>query len=161
MSTLIDLNGETFGRLTVVTRAINDEHGNTQWRCRCTCGNRCTVRASSLTGGRTHSCGCDRDTSATKHGMSRTPEYRAWCSMRQRCENSGHPDYPAYGGRGITVDPRWDDFLTFLADMGPRPHGTSLDRIDNERGYGPGLCRWATPTEQARNRRPPTRRVKP
>lgn len=83
----------------------------------------------------------------------RHPLYRVWVQMRQRCTNPKCPSYPDYGGRGIGFDPRWNDFATFLADMGERPPGTSLDRKDNDAGYFPDNCRWATHQEQQQNRR--------
>ena len=90
----------------------------------------------------------------TKHGMSRTGMYKAWTQMLQRCNNPNTKEFPAYGGAGIRVCERWYDFENFLADMGARPEGTSLDRIDGTRGYEPGNCRWATAKEQLANRRP-------
>lgn len=91
-----------------------------------------------------------------RHGMHKSPEYQAWLDMRRRCGNPTHKDYRHYGGRGITVCPAWlQSFNTFLADMGSRPTGLTLERIDNDRGYEPGNCKWATRKEQRHNSRPP------
>ena len=89
-----------------------------------------------------------------QHRMYGTPTYRSWASMIQRCTNEKRHNYAYYGGRGITVCVRWRDFDAFLADMGERPDGTTLDRIDNEGNYEPGNCEWATPKQQSNNRRP-------
>ena len=92
-----------------------------------------------------------------KHGMSRpasrAPEYRSWESARSRCRNPRNPDYAYYGARGISVDPRWDSFVVFFADMGPRPAGTTLDRKDTNGNYEPGNCRWANDSVQGCNKR--------
>jgi len=103
--------------------------------------------------GNTSSCGCLQREAVTKHGQAGTPEYQAWNSCRNRCNNPSYQGYADYGGRGIAVCDRWDDLENFLADMGPRPKGCSLDRIDNELGYSPENCKWSTQSEQGRNRR--------
>jgi hypothetical protein len=157
-----DLAGIRFGRLVAVAVAGRDKHGSVRWRFRCDCGAETTVTGSEVTRGKTRSCGCLavdalRDRSS-KHGElvagGRTPEWDAWASMRARCENKEHAAYARYGGRGITVCEAWSSFEAFLRDMGRRPtSGHSLDRINNDDGYGPTNCRWATKREQNRNRR--------
>jgi hypothetical protein len=116
--------------------------------CRCECGTEREIYRSSLLRGLSKSCGrC-----GSRHFMTDSPEWKSWQGMRQRCDNPLHDAYTRYGGRGITYDPRWADFKAFFEDMGKRPSGTSLDRINNDVGYSKENCRWATQKEQASNR---------
>ena len=142
MPRFIDLTGQKFGRLLVIAQASRGACGQIRWVCLCDCGTETIVLGGSLRWGDTKSCGCwHREamaTKATKHGRSGSPEYRSWSMMLNRCRNPKNKDFARYGGRGIAVCERWQDFELFLADMGPRPSkGHSIERVDGDEGYGP------------------------
>jgi hypothetical protein len=156
--------GERVGRLTIIEVADLTDEGR-WYRCRCACGNETTVRGKSLARGNTRSCGCLKREQTTAMGKAQathghtvghkpTPTFNSWSSMRDRCRRATSSNYANYGGRGISVCDRWaNSFANFLADMGERPAGMTLDRIDPLGNYEPGNCQWSTPIEQARNRR--------
>jgi len=156
--------GARYGRLLVEVACDRTNAGKKLWRCVCDCGNVTHVPSGHLNSGHTQSCGClSRETARSnrlaeqKHGAAKnaspTPTYVSWLSMRKRCLSPVNKDYPGWGGRGICIAPEWDDFSSFLADMGERPPGTSLDRIDNNGDYCKENCRWATAKQQGRNQR--------
>lgn len=155
---MADLTGQRFGRLTVLEPVTG--RGRTKWRCRCDCG-RTTVVGSAhhLTSGNTKSCGCLHDDKARErhlqHGGKGTRLYNIWKNMRQRCKNPRATDYNLYGGRGISIDPLWDDFGVFRdwALSNGYTDELTLDRINPDGDYAPNNCRWATWTEQRHNQR--------
>lgn len=151
----VDLRGFKTSRLTVLEYAGLTYDGYASWKCSCKCGNIKIIRASSIKQGQP-SCGCLQKELAraqTKHRKCGTKTYTSWCSMRSRCNKKTHTNYPDYGGRGITVCDRWNVFANFYEDMGDYPSDKSLDRKDNNKGYTPDNCRWATRKQQQRNMR--------
>lgn len=158
MSHLVDLKNKVFGRLLVLKKG-ETKRGRAYWICRCECGKQTSVLAYYLKTTHTQSCGCLKNLSHTlKHGFCKgqrnKPEYESWNKAKRRCFNKSDKAYLRYGGRGITMSEKWSkDFLEFYKDMGQKPNGSSLDRINNNGNYEPGNCRWATPKEQSRNRR--------
>lgn len=146
--------GDRFSELEVVAEDGRNKHGAVMWVCLCSCGKTSRVQSGSLTSGNTKSCG-HLSPVQKKHGGKTDVEYHVWSTINQRCCNPKHHKYSNYGGRGITFCDRWKaDYAAFLRDMGRRPFpGAQIDRIDNNKGYEPGNCRWVTPTQNARNRR--------
>jgi hypothetical protein len=144
--------GQVFGKWTVICEAI-PENGHTRWICQCECGLKNWVYTNALKKGTSKGClKCSKG--STKHNMSHTKTYSTWVQMIERCHNQEHPFYKWYGERGIYVCKEWiKSFSNFLKDMGEKPEGLTLDRIDNESGYHKDNCRWTTRKEQQRNRR--------
>lgn len=167
MPNFITLLGKRFGRLTVIKRADVAIGSRVKWECLCECGGTKTTASDALIMGKTKSCGClQREATAAanvtriKHGHARnhkpSPEWRSWKSMLDRCSLPSMPNYHLYGGRGITVCEQWrskDGFAQFFRDVGARPAGHSLDRINSDGNYEPGNTRWATAKQQSNNRR--------
>lgn len=148
--------GETFGLLTLTgIAAVREDRGRVVGEFECDCG-RVYRHAIGrvISGARTH-CGCLANrTPNLKHGMRESREYSVWQAVKRRCLDPKDTDYAKYGAKGITIFPEWaESFQSFYDHIGPRPEGTSIDRIDNTKGYEPGNVRWATVEQQASNRR--------
>lgn len=160
MPQLIDRTGRVYGRLRVVGRfecGPASKGQRTKWVCVCECGAEKIATGHELASGDTTSCGCFQRESTgdrhRRHGMTRTPTYNSWQAAKQRCHDPKAAKYPSYGGRGIKMCNRWrESFDAFLEDMGERPKGMTLDRIDQCKGYEPDNVRWATAQEQSINR---------
>jgi hypothetical protein len=152
--------GQKFGLLEVIAKADpvlvgkKRQHQRARFICRCACGFEMCVYANNLKSGNSKSCGCTRSSSKRTHGRNASdPTYSTWSAMRSRCLNKASVHYSNYGDRGIKICQRWNRFENFLEDMGERPIGKTLDRINNDGNYEPGNCRWATPREQRANQR--------
>lgn len=161
MNASIDISGQRFGRLVAITQSgwhpLPSGKRMPVWHCSCDCGSKLNVKKAYLTSGDTTSCGCLRREKAAalkkSHGKANSGStYDIWVLMRQRCNNPKAKGFRYYGGRGITVCQRWDSFEAFLNDMGERPPGLTLDRIEADGNYEPGNCRWATWETQNRNK---------
>jgi hypothetical protein len=158
------MEGRKFNRLTVVGLHSKDANYNKRWLCQCDCGNTAVVLGDKLRSGNTQSCGCyGRELrAAAQHTADierRDYTKKSWTAMIGRCTNPRYPSYPRYGGSGITVCDRWrfgengvSGWLCFFSDMGPKPTGFSIDRIDNAKGYSLDNCRWASREQQSENR---------
>ena len=153
--------GSRFGKLEIIKEAQRHYTPSGQrlrkFICMCDCGNVVEVLLGNLKKRPNGSCGCEKiklhTKRLTKHGKCGTPTYKSWVEMKYRCSSDTQIGYKNYKGRGITHDVSWNDFEIFLADMGERPKGTSLDRIDNDGNYCKDNCRWASKIDQMNNTR--------
>ena len=157
MSKKIEMIEKKFEKLLVVKESGKDKRGKLLYECKCDCSNISIVLGEHLRSGHSKSCGCLKSQlskeKATTHGMSKTTTYKSWCHVLERCNNLKDKAYFDYGGRGIKVCKRWLKFENFFEDMGIKPKGYTIERIDNSLGYFKENCKYATPLEQSRNKR--------
>lgn len=147
----IDIKNQRFGKLTVLQQAGSDKRYGALWLCRCDCGNEIKVQARLLKRGKVTTCGCFKHYNTAP---KRTKTYITWQKMKDRCFNPNSCKYQDYGARGISVCKRWrNDFFAFLSDMGKCPSNMTLGRLDNNKDYFPGNCRWESKKKQSLNRR--------
>jgi hypothetical protein len=151
----VDITGQRFGKLVALKKSEERSKAGAIWDCLCDCGAHCRASSLKMRAGLWVSCGCHRQQATRaallKHGMAnKTTTYRSWKEMHQRCNNPRSAQYKWYGARGIAVCERWGDFQKFFEDMGERPAGHTIDRVDNDADYSPGNCVWATHKEQTR-----------
>lgn len=157
MGKLIDMTGNRYGRLTVLSDCGTHPRCHKLYLTICDCGESKAIIGSHMASGKISSCGCLKRESDSKkflkHGKFKDKEYSIWLAMRDRCINPNNKNYINYGARGITVAKEWDDYSVFINDMGKRPMGHSLERLENSKGYSKDNCKWATVKEQVRNTR--------